>query len=71
MTPAEARDLKPGDRLVYDHPDAGDQPCEVVAVKDNGIRIRWPEDGGLWFGPAENELMARFRRAAGEGEERP
>ncbi len=63
MTPAEARQLQPGDRLVYAHPDTGGQACVAEWVESDRLLIRWPEAGGLvvWFD--EPELLDRFRRA--------
>ncbi len=63
MIPTEAQRLKPGDRLVYDHPDAGSHPCAVELVMSGRFLIRGPEGGGMvvWF--SETELMGRFSRA--------
>ncbi len=65
MTPDEARQLQPGDRLVYAHHDAGDLPCEVEWTMSDRLLVRWPESGGLivWFD--EPDLLERFSRAAG------
>ncbi len=60
MTPDEARQLKPGDRLVYDKHDAGCRPCAVEWVESDRLLIRWPESVGLvvWFD--EVDLLGRF-----------